>query len=116
MSEIGKRSEIVFGIYLDKEKLPEKIEWHASDSTADKPQDCKAVMVSIWDPHYEEALRIDLWTKEMRQDEMNKFFFQTLILMADTYNKANKNEEITQKIKEFAMQFGEETEVIKKKA
>lgn len=101
-------------MYLDNEKLPSKIEWHATDSTSEKPQECKAVMVSIWDPHYEEALRIDLWTKEMRQDEMNKFF-QTFILMADTYHKANNNETLTKQIKDFAMQFGEATEVIKKK-
>lgn len=116
MSESIKRSDILFSVYLDKEKLPEKIEWKATDSTAEKPQECKAVLVSIWDAHYEEALRIDLWTKEMRQDEMNKFFFQTMILMAETYQKANKNPDVAQKMKDFAMQFGEETEVIKKKS
>lgn len=114
MGSTGKKSDITFSIYLDTEKLPEKIEWHATDSTAEKPQDCKAVLISIWDPQYEEALRIDLWTKEMRQDEMNTFFFQTLVLMADTYQKANQNAELSKMIKDFAMQFGEQTEVIKK--
>ncbi|MFN3938963.1 MAG: gliding motility protein GldC [Chitinophagales bacterium] len=115
MSKSAKRSDILFSVYLDEEKLPEKIEWKATDSTAEKPQECKAVLVSIWDAHYEEALRIDLWTKEMRQDEMNKFFFQTLILMAETYQKANKNAEMAQKMKNFAIAFGEETKVIQKK-
>ncbi len=115
MSEFEKRSDIHFSIYLDNDKLPSRIEWHASDSTAQSPQACKAIMLSIWDPQLAEALRIDLWTKDMRQDEMNVFFFQTFLLMADTYFKANNDDAMSKQIKDFAMQFGEATQVIKRK-
>lgn len=116
MSKIEKRSDILFSVYLDDEKFPQKIEWQATDSSAENPQECKAVMLSIWDSKLDEALRIDLWTKEMHQDEMDRFFFQTFILMADTYHNANNNEALSKRIKDFAFQFGEATKVIKRKS
>ena len=36
--------------------------------------------MSIWDEKTKETLRIDLWTKDIRVDEMKHFFHQTLHL------------------------------------
>jgi len=109
----NKISEIHFQIHLDENNIPSKMEWRASDASDNQWQENQAVMLSIWDSHEQNALRIDLWTKDMKIDEMNYFFFQTLMTMADTYQTATQNEELARKMKGFAEYFAEKAEVIK---
>ncbi len=110
-----KKSAIQLNVTLDETNIPEKITWMASDSGMQSPENCKAFMLSLFDEQSAESLRIDLWTKEMRQDEMDKFFFETFMTMADTYMRSNQNEEMTKYIKDFAYMFGEKTGLIKRK-
>jgi gliding motility-associated protein GldC len=86
------QSTITIDILLDKDKVPQQINWRASDSTADSSQKSKAMMLSFWDGADKAAMRIDLWTKEMMVDEMADFYYQTFMTMADTFNRATKNE------------------------
>ena len=99
------QSNIHIDIELDKDKIPEKISWKASDSTADEKQDAKAMMLAFWDATDKSALRIDLWTKDMMVDEMADFFYQTLMGMADSYNRATHNEELVEDMKQHAKSF-----------
>ena len=62
-------------------------------------------MLAFWDGAEKTALRIDLWTKEMMVDEMTDFFYQTLMTMADTYNRATQHEELVEEMKKFAHEF-----------
>lgn len=112
---MGKTSQIELKITLDESNIPENISWMASDSSMTAPANCKAFMLSLYDEQTEESMRIDLWTKEMRQDEMDKFFFETFMTMSDTYKRANQNEEMVHFIRDFAFSFGEKTGLIKKK-
>jgi len=98
-------STITIDVHLDKDKVPEQINWKADSSTASDPQKAKAVMLSFWDGADKSALRIDLWTKDMMVDEMADFFYQTLITMADTYNRATHNQEMVDDMKKFARDF-----------
>jgi hypothetical protein len=41
----------------------------------------------------------------MMVDEMNDFFYQTLYGMADTYQRATKNTEVSNELKAFAKTF-----------
>jgi gliding motility-associated protein GldC len=82
-----KQSSISVDIVLDEHKVPQNIQWSASDSTADMKQDARAMMLAFWDAADKSALRIDLWTKDMMVDEMADFYYQTLMGMADTYLK-----------------------------
>ena len=59
------------------------------------------------------TLRMDLWTKEMSIEEMNKFFFQTYITMADTFQRATNEDGMGEAMKDFAEFFGEKLGVIK---
>lgn len=102
--------KIQINVTLDREKMPEHIDWQASGSSEpDMPQAAKAFLLSLWDGKEKTALRIDLWTKRMMVDEMNDFFFQTLMTMADTYGRATRNAELAE---ELRVQFRE----FKKKA
>ena len=44
-----KKSEIKFVITLDKENIPEKIEWIAEDSLSDSLSETKSISLSLWD-------------------------------------------------------------------
>lgn len=98
-------STISIDVHLDKDKVPEQINWKAESSTADDPQRAKAMMLAFWDGADKSALRIDLWTKDMMVDEMADFFYQTLTSMADTYLRATNNAEQVADMKKFAKDF-----------
>lgn len=98
-------STITIDVQLDSEKVPQQISWRASESSADMAQRAKAMMISFWDGTDKTALRIDLWTKEMMVDEMADFFYQTMMTMADTYNRATKHTELVEDMKTFAKSF-----------
>jgi gliding motility-associated protein GldC len=99
------KHSININVHLDNEKMPEHIDWNATGSINEEPQHAKGVLLSLWDGQEKTALRIDLWTKKMMVDEMNDFFFQTLMTMADTYTRATRNEELSAELKDFARDF-----------
>ena len=105
---MSKTSEIKFSVTLDENQVPEKINWHATDAGMDKELDTKAIMISVFDTDSDETLRMDLWTKEMRVDEMKRFFHQTIVSMADTLQRATSEEKMAADMREFAQHFGNE--------
>lgn len=108
-----KESEIHFKIGLDKENVPELIEWEADDGDGKEKKNCKAFIMSIWSDVDSHALRLDLWTKEMRVDEMNVMYFETLMTMADSYEKATGDGNIAVGLRMFAREFGKRTDILK---
>jgi gliding motility-associated protein GldC len=100
-----RTSTISIDVQLSDDKVPETISWKASDSTIENIQKAKAMMLAFWDSAEKTALRIDLWTKEMMVDEMDDFFYQTLMTMADTYGRATQNAELVESMKKFAHEF-----------
>lgn len=99
------KSSIIIDVDLDQNRVPENIEWKATESTASEPQKAKAMMVGFWDGQEKTALRIDLWTQKMMVDEMADFYYQTFITMADTFNRATRQTELAEEIKTFAHRF-----------
>lgn len=103
-------SEIKFTIELDQNKVPETLSWTAKDGGVEN-EESKAIMLSIWDNINKETLRIDLWTKDMPVDEMKIFFHQTLVAMADTYEKATQDDKMAATMKDFCDYFAEKLEL-----
>ncbi len=99
------KSTILIDVELDEQKVPLNIAWKATDSTIERPQQAKAMMLSLWDGADKAALRIDLWTQKMMIDEMADFYYQTLMTMADTFERATKQTELTDEMKLFAQSF-----------
>ena len=100
-----QQSTIAIDVHLDNNKVPEQITWSADNSSAAAAQKAKAMMVSFWDGADKSALRIDLWTKDMMVDEMADFFYQTMMGMADTYDRATHNHELVNDLRTFAKEF-----------
>lgn len=99
------KSTIRIDVTLDDSRMPENITWNATDTTAENDRAARAVMLSLWDPTDRSALRIDLWTKAMMVDEMADFFYQTFMTMADTYDRATKQKELSDDMRNFAKAF-----------
>jgi len=100
-------SRITIDVSLDDKRVPEKISWSATDSTAEEARKAKAMMISFWDGADKTALRMDLWTKEMMVDEMADFFYQTIVTMADTFERATHYKDMSADMKKFAVDFME---------
>jgi gliding motility-associated protein GldC len=99
------QSTIKIDVSLDPTRTPENITWTASDSTMDEARKAKAMMLSFWDGAEKTSLRIDLWTKEMMVDEMADFYYQSLMAMADTFDRATRQKELVGEMKKFAQEF-----------
>ena len=67
------KSEISFEIQLDKDRIPEKIFWDATENPNEGINETKAISISVWDHYHRGLLGINLWTKDMPVDEMNHF-------------------------------------------
>ncbi len=105
-------SEIKIVVELDENRVPEKLTWSAQDGGVEL-EEAKAMMLSIWDGKVQETLRIDLWTKDMPVDEMKLFFYQTLVAMADTFQRATQDEKMADTMKDFCDYFAEKLELKK---
>ena len=105
-------SEIKINVVLDDNKVPEKLNWSAPDGGINN-EESKAVLLSVWDHKAKEALRIDLWTKDMPLDEMQIFFHQTLVAMTDTFKRATSDEKMAATMKDFTDYFAEKLELKK---
>jgi gliding motility-associated protein GldC len=99
------KSTISIEVLLDGDKVPESINWKASDSSADMEQKAKAMLLAFWDGADKSAMRIDLWTKDMMVDEMADFYYQLFMTMADTFIRATKEEGLSADMKAFAKDF-----------
>lgn len=99
------KSTITIDVELDENRVPENIQWKATESTASAPQQAKAFMLSLWDGADKAALRIDLWTQKMMVDEMADFYYQTMMTMADTFDRATRQTELVDDMKKFAREF-----------
>ncbi|MGB0840045.1 MAG: gliding motility protein GldC [Chitinophagales bacterium] len=109
-----KKQKIHIDILFNKDNVPEKMEWDASGSPMPGDKECKAFLLALWDGNAKQALRMDLWTKEMQVEEMHHFFFQTFMTLGETFANATGDKATADEIHTFGKQFGEKLGVIKK--
>jgi len=110
------QSTITIDVALDADKIPEQILWSATQSTAEEAQKAKAMMLSFWDGQEKAALRIDLWTKDMMMDEMADFVYQNIMTMADNFERATRQQELSADMKNFAKAFMQKFQQLQIKA
>ncbi|MFM7023281.1 MAG: gliding motility protein GldC [Flavobacteriales bacterium] len=107
---MAKKNQLSFTVELDENNLPVNIEWNAEESSKEK---IKALMISVFDANEQIAKRVDLWTKDMYIEEMKLFYFQTLMTLADGFERATGETEMSKEIREFGRTFGKKMQVIK---
>ena len=104
---MSKDAEIKLKVVLGDDHVPEELFWEASQSEEPGEQRCEAAFLSMWDAEKKESLVIDLWTKKMEVGEMNYHFYYTIMKMADTYERATSQKQISDRMREFAGEFAE---------
>ena len=110
---VKSTSKIEFNVGLDENKVPEELRWSAEDSEINDAE-AKALMISVWNADIQETLRLDLWTKDMQIDQMKKFYHQTLVSMADSFERATNDDKMSATMRDFCDYFAEKLELKKK--
>ena len=109
---IVKKTKITIDVNLDENNIPEQMQWSAEDGGI-KDQDTKAMLLSFWDSEQQEALKMDLWVKDMPVDQMKLFFYQTLMSLSDTFYRATQDEKMTATMRDFCDYFAEKLKLKK---
>ena len=99
-----RKTQITIDVELDENHIPETMTWNAQDGGIEA-QETKATMISVWDDKAMEALRIDLWTKDMPVDQMKMFLHQILVSLANSYERATGEEDVAKRMEEMAEEF-----------
>jgi gliding motility-associated protein GldC len=108
---MNRKSEINITVELDENKMPEKIEWEATDAGFKGKKPSKTLMLSLWDEKDSVTYGIDLWTKEMTVEEMHSHYHQILLKLADTFERATNNKDAAGMIRNFGDEFTKKLEL-----
>lgn len=106
-----KKAEIKITVELDDKNVPETLTWESTDAETQEKLAAKAMILALWDHNYKNALRIDLWTKDMPVDEMKRFFYETLQTMADSFLRATGETNIVEDLRDYCAHFAEKMEI-----
>ena len=104
-------SRITIDVSTDENQVPVSIQWTAEDGGIDN-QHASAMALSMWNPKEFAAMRMDLWTKEMSVEEMRSFVVQTIMTLADTYERATSDKEHAQAIRGFTEELAKRIGVL----
>lgn len=107
----SKKSQINIEVVTNENNVPESITWSAKDGGVEKAA-AKAMILSFWDEKEMNAMRIDLWNAEMSVDEMKKFFHQTLLTMADSFERATNEKNITEDLRDYCHHFADKMGIL----
>jgi gliding motility-associated protein GldC len=108
---ISKQSEIKIKVDLNANNLPIQINWSASDGEIEN-QNASAFLLSIWNPEEKNTMKIDLWTRDMTIEEMKQFFHQSLLTMADSFEKATGEHFISEDLRDYCYHFAEKMNIL----
>ena len=109
----AKTTEISIQVDLNENNLPVEMRWNAEDSNV-RNSIASALFLSLWDPKQKNTMKIDLWTKDMSVEEMKQFFHQSLLSMADTFEKATGENLICEDLRDFCYHFAEKMKILPK--
>lgn len=110
---VTKQSDISIKIGLNANNLPLEMHWTAMDGGMENTP-AKAMLLSLWNPEENNTMKIDLWTKDMSVEEMKQFFHQTLLTMADTFERATGETLICEDLRDYCYHFAEKMEILPK--
>lgn len=109
--KIVKTSEISVQVGVNENNVPIRMMWNATDGNISN-KEAKALFFSVWDPNEKNTLKIDLWTDEMSVEEMKQFFHQTLLTMADTFERATGETNIVEDLRDYCYHFADKMQIL----
>ncbi|MGB0246899.1 MAG: gliding motility protein GldC [Flavobacteriales bacterium] len=99
-------SRIVIDVTTDENQVPVAMEWTAEDGGV-MNQPASAMALSMWNAKEFAAMRMDLWTKEM-----SSFVVQTIMTLADTYERATSDKDHANALRGFTEELAKRIGVI----
>jgi len=109
--KIVKTSEIAVNVGTDENNVPIRMMWTASDAQIEN-KETAGMLLSMWDPKEKNTMKMDLWTKELSIEEMKQFFHQTLVTLADTFERATGEKNISEDLRDYCFHFAEKMEIM----
>ncbi|MCG8577890.1 MAG: gliding motility protein GldC [Flavobacteriales bacterium] len=107
----NKVSNINIEVTTNENNIPEQIRWEAKEGGVENAM-AEAMILAFWDKDASTAMRIDLWNKEMTVDEMKKFFHQTLLTMADSFERATGEHNISEDLRDYCHHFADKMNIL----
>jgi gliding motility-associated protein GldC len=105
-------SDISIRIQLDANRVPEKIEWQASDAHQAHPAESKSIFLALLDKDTLDTSTLFLWTKDLQVAEMDRKIYYALTALTDGYYKSTQNRELANEMRRFVQYFGEKTAIL----
>ena len=110
-NKTSKKEKFSVEVIMDENLIPEELEWYSSQGKG-QSDTASAALIYLWNSQKNETFSLDLWTKKMSVEEMNKMMFQTIMTLANSYEKATSEDQLANAMRDFAEFFGEKTEII----
>lgn len=113
MAGPAKESLIQVKVGLNANNIPTTIHWKSDDNPNNSEfQESKAFSLLLFDKEHRDTVSINLWTTEMQISEMDRFVYNAMKALADTYHKATNNTEMANQMQQFIQFFGKKTEIL----
>lgn len=106
-----KKSTINIEVSTNENNLPEQIKWSAKEGGVEEAK-AEAMILSFWDKDANTAMRIDLWNKDLTVDDMKKFMHQTLLTMADTFERATGEKNMSEDLRDYCHHFADKMGIL----
>lgn len=77
-------------------------------------KEADSLFIAAWDKEEQKALRLDLWTRTMRQNAMKAFVHDMMLSTAQTLEQATGELEMAAEIRTFCEHFAEKMGIVPK--
>ena len=104
-------NKIEIKVETDENHVPNGIHWTATNEKIEG-RSAKAMTLVFWDEENTSTMNIDLWTKEMSVEEMRNFVCQSMMLLADTFERATNDKAHAEAIRGFTTELAKRVGVL----
>ena len=104
-------NKIEINITTDENHVPTGIHWTAPTEKIEA-KSAKAMTLVFWDEDSSSSMNMDLWTKEMSVEEMRHFVCQSIMLLADTYERSTNDKAHAEAVRGFTQELAKRVGVL----
>jgi len=99
-------------VSTDENHVPTDIVWSAEGGEI-KERNAKAMALAMWDDEDGRLMNMDLWTKSMSVEEMRHFVCQTMMTLADTFERSTSDKPHAEALRGFTRELAKRIGVMK---
>ena len=104
-------NKIHIEVKTDENHIPVEINWSAENENI-KQRTAKAMALAMWDEKNAALMNMDLWTKDMNVEEMRHFICQTMMTLADTFERATSDKAHAEASRSFTTELAKRVGVL----